>query len=338
MTRNNDYRELVSFCNVMAIAMKSGKPLPESIKDLSGNKAENQHSLWCQTLARKLEGGYSVAEACSQIAGLDRVLARLLPLIGERRLIRVLEIYTLFITNLAVAGEQLKTALFYPLAVSLLMLANLVHLNFFLFPRLVEGLAGENAALPFMLRLLYFARPDLWPISIILPGILLAFVIEILRITIQGRLSSDSPAAKISGLSDAIRLQEISRLQAILGLYLESGCSLQSAVSTVAEFAEGKDRDELQDVAAALEKGLEPGFAFSLSSILKDFDNTTISRGLLPEKLGFASDSHNAHCIIFLKRFSYMMSVISLLLTGLLVAVITSGVFDSYYWAIWSFK
>lgn len=338
MNDTTDYRELVSFCNVMAVAMKSGKPLPDSIKDLSGNPADNQHSLWCKNLAQKLAGGYSVAEACSQIAGLDRVLARLLPLIGEKRLIRVLEIYTLFLTNLAVAGEQLKTALFYPLAVSILMLANLVHLNFFLFPRLVEGLVGENVSLPVMLRLLYFARPDLWPISLILPGVLLVFVFEILRIAVQGRLTSASLAARISGLSDAVRLQEVSRLQAILGLYLESGCSLQNAVATLAEFAEGKDRDELKDVAAALEKGIEPGFAFSLSAILKDFDETTISRGLLPEKLAFASESNNAHCLIFLKRFSYMMSVISLLLTGLLVAVITSGVFDSYYWAIWSFK
>ena len=55
--------------------------------------------------------GHPVEEACRELKDFDPVLARLMPLLGNNRLLKVLELYTGFLVNLERVRESLKTAL-----------------------------------------------------------------------------------------------------------------------------------------------------------------------------------------------------------------------------------
>lgn len=337
MNESARYRELITFCNILSISLRSGKPLPETMTALSGNAAESKSSLWCRNLARKLADGYSPEDACRELAGFDGVLARLMPLLGEKKLIKVLEIYTSFLVNLAIVKEQLTAVLFYPLFVVGLMILNLLHLNIFLFPRIYEQVLATGKSLPMMMRILYFVQVDCWPLSLIIPGLMILAFIEMLRASLSAKISSESMITRLFGVASAIRIQEISRLQGIIALYLQSGFSIEKALTTTADFAEGSDKESLNNVAATIAHGTEPAFAFSHSSILSDLYLTSADAQMLAEKLGYVSESNSRHANADLKKFSNKMFIVTLLLTGFFVAIVTSSFFDSYYWVIWSF-
>lgn len=337
MNESARYRELITFCNILSISLRSGKPLPETMTALSHNSGESKSSLWCRNLARKIADGYSAEEACRELAGFDGVLARLMPLLGEKRLIKVLEIYTGFLVNLAIVKEQLTAVLFYPLVVLGLMVMNLLHLNIFLFPRVYEQVLATGKSLPMMMRLLYFVQVDCWPLSLIIPGLMILAFIEMLRASLSAKINSASIITRLFGVGAAIRMQEISRLQGIIALYLQSGFALEKALATAADFAEGEDKESLNNVAASIAHGTEPAFAFSQSPVLSNLYLTSTNSEVLAEKLRYISESNSRHSNASLKKFSKNMFIVTLLLTGFFVAIVTSSFFDSYYWVIWSF-
>lgn len=338
MTMSADYRELTAFCQILTVALRSGKPLPESLSELSARGSDNASSVWCRNISDKLAAGYSLEEACRELAGFDPVLARLMPLLGQNRLIKVLELYTSFLVSLETVREKCQSAIFYPFLVVSLLIANLLHLNFSLFPIVYKQIVLNNGAQPLMLRLLHFSEPGLWPLSLIIPLFMTFCFAGMLRALFAKKLHSNSWLAKISGLAEAIRLQELGRLQGIVGLYLEAGFSLDRAVAEAACFADNVDSETLRNVAESLAHGVEPAFALSMSPVLKNLSASVAEPTIFSDKLKFMSDS-NYHCSnALMRRLSSFMSVAALLLTGLFVAVVTASFFDSYYWLIWSFS
>jgi hypothetical protein len=59
---------------------------------------------------------------------------------------------------------------------------------------------------------------------------------------------------------------------------------------------------------------------------------------LYAEKLEYASESNFRHSCASIRTSSQMMAITALLAAGLFVALITSGIFDTYYWLIWMFS
>ncbi|MDD3146565.1 MAG: type II secretion system F family protein [Candidatus Riflebacteria bacterium] len=336
MNEQNLRREVITFCQLVSVALRSGRPIPEALSDLSGRLADTQASIWAKNLAQKMSEGHPVDEICHEMSGFDPVLARLMPLLGNGRLLKVLELYTGFLVNLERVHENLKSALFYPTVVISLLLANLVQLNFGLFKHVFQSSAVESADFPLMLRLLYFAEVDLWPFSLPVPLLMLATFIFMARAMLLGRLSSSSVVARVARFSDALRLQEKGRLLGVISLYLQAGFSVTNAVEKSAELAGGSDTVALNAVARALGNGEKQETAFALSSVLSDFAEGAAESAALPERLQYASESNYRHSYSLLRRISNEMMLVALLLTGVFVMLITSGVFGSYYWAIWS--
>ncbi|HNS09047.1 MAG TPA: type II secretion system F family protein [Candidatus Ozemobacteraceae bacterium] len=328
--------EIITFCQLLAVALKSGRPIPETLAAIGTRSGSSKASQWAVHLADKMSEGHPVEDACRELTDFDPVLARLMPLLGNNRLLKILELYTGFLVNLERVRESLKTALFYPAVVVTLLLAQLMHLNFSLFPHVYEQAAALSSPLPMTVRLLYFASFDLWPISLPIPLLMIISAIFMLRTFFSAKIDSRSLAARFARFGEALQLQETGRLQGVISLYLEAGFPLAVAIENAAGLTHGRDSDALLNVAEALKHGEGPASAFALSPALKHVGSDKSDAGSLAERLKYASESNYRHSYSLLKSISNEMLLIALLITGLFVGLVASGVFGSYYWALWS--
>ena len=328
--------EIITFCQLLSVALRSGHPIPESLNQLCSGLPDSKASKWALDLAGKLAEGYSVDEACRELRDFDPVLARIMPLLGSHRLVAILELYTGFLVNLERVKENINTALFYPAMVTVLLVANLLHLNFDLFPHVYQQVAETSQSLPLMLRVLYFAELELWPVSLPVPLFIFFSCLMMLYTLVNPELTSHSPAAKLAGVTHALRLQEIGRIQGVVSLYLQAGQALTQAIEHAASMTVGGDAEALRKVAKALADGEEPALAFEFSDVLNHLPAAPEEHGMLADRLSYASGSNYRHSSRLLQQISQTMTLVMLLLTGVFVTLITSGVFGSYYWAIWS--
>lgn len=330
--QNIDYKELITFCQLMSLSLRSGKPLPESLLTMSGQKKDTKSSEWCSDLSRKLSEGLSIDEAVKGLEGFDPILARLMPLMGEKRLITLMETYTAFLVSLESVREKLKVAFIYPVLLIGIILMNILHLNFYLFPRMQEIVVLTGAAAPLPLKLLYFADFLYWPFSMVLPFITLAVFVFMLKSLFEEKLDSDNFVLKIFGFANSVNLQEKSRILRIIDLYIQAGYSLEKAVETASELAGGINSEELTNVAQCLARGNEPEFAFSLSSVTRVLGYSANAPALLSQKLNYVAESYRRQSFSQLKQIRNVAFTAALLMAATFVLMVTSGVFDSYYW------
>ena len=329
--------EVIVFCQMLSLALKSGRPLPESLLKLSGQKPDNRASKWCRELGEKMASGYSVQEVCRDLADFDPVLARLLPLLGDDRLIKVLEFYTRCLINFEIIRDRLKTALFYPLIVLIVLLANLLFLNLNLFPQVIESLASGERPLPVMVRLLHFTEAGLWPISLIIPGLIVVSLIVTVR-AVFGMIDRNSIITRFYGFADALRLQETARLQSMLSLYLQAGLPLEESVENCAQLAGKDDAADLLSSSRVLSQGRPAEEAFAYSDVFVEIAHADLTPESYAEKLEYASESNYRNSCAIIRSSSQFMAIAALLTAGFFAALITSGVFDTYYWLIWMFS
>lgn len=337
MSSAENHKEIIAFCQMLTLALKSGRSLPESLLTLSQRRPENKASKWCHEIGLKMSLGYSPQEVCSELADFDPVLARLLPLLGDDRLSKVLDFYTRCLINLGIVQERLKAAFFYPLLVIIVLLANLVYLNIYLFPHVFIDMGSSARSLPVMVRLLHFTEVDLWPLSLILPLLIVGSLVIIIK-TSLGAIDSNSVITRIYGAAAAIRLQETARLQSLVSLYLKAGLSLEESVENSARLAGKSDATDLISAGKVLSQGLPPEEAFAYSDVFMEIAHAELTPELYAEKLAYASESNYRNSCALMKNSSEFMAVAALLMTGFFVALITSGVFDTYYWLMWMFQ
>ena len=322
---------------MLSLALKSGRPLPESLLRLSGPRPDNMASKWCRELGEKMASGYSVKEVCNDLADFDPVLARLLPLLGDERLIKVLDFYTRCLINFEIVKDRLKAALFYPFLILAILLVNLLFLNLNLFPQVIESLATTERSLPVMVRLLHFTEASLWPISLIIPGLIIVLLFVTVKVML-GMAGRDSFITRLYGFSDALRLQETARLQSMVSLYLRAGLSLEESVANSAQLAGKDDAADLLSSSRVLSQGRPAEEAFAYSNVFLEIAHADLTPESYAEKLEYASESNYRNSCAIIRSSSQFMAITALLTAGCFVALITSGVFDTYYWLIWMFS
>ncbi|GAB4279800.1 MAG: hypothetical protein Kow0029_23880 [Candidatus Rifleibacteriota bacterium] len=336
-TGNQRTDELISFCNLLMIALKSGKPLPVSLLKLNAENNFSKSAEWCRTIAKRLEEGHSLEDSVRALSDFDPVLARIIPLMGERRLVKVLEIYTNYLAISESLNQKLKGAIFYPFAVMLLLSFNLFHLNFFLFPNAMKDLLSSGKEPSLLMQLLYFAEPELWPGSLFVP-LLLVLVLMIMTSTLfSGKVNGLGILYNLSGFKQIYLKQCAARVQAALSLYLESGISLEKAIAYTADAFNEDSAMGLREVADALEKGNSPEEAFSRSIILKDIVFANQSEEDLPLVLRRWSGGNFKSSVAMLETVTNISGTLALVLAGFFVLCVTSGFFNTYYWLIRSY-
>ncbi|MDD3000225.1 MAG: hypothetical protein PHF29_00540 [Candidatus Riflebacteria bacterium] len=335
MKNKADYAQIIEFCQIMLIISKSEGRTSGSLSALLTKDNENKASQWAVTISRNLEQGNSIEESCQILENVDPVLNRLLPLILKKQLYYLLESYIRFLTFLELLKEDTKNALFYPFILACLLFLSLLQLNYVLFPEMAKIVQDFGANSPFLMNILFFADKAYWPLSLLIPLVILLFLFLTTMSVINGGIYANSFIAKITGIQKALRLQEISRIQNLIGLYLSSGETLENTIQTVAELCTQQNKSYLLFVAKKLAEGISHEILFEDSEI---FDIMLGNEGDndLSSRFKIASENNYKSSKFLIKAYSGVMTMFSLLAASLLVALIVCATFDSYYWLMWS--
>lgn len=333
---NGRSEELIRFCQIMATAIKCGRPLPEALlrmKPLAGN---DRAAAWCNDLGRRMGEGYSIEAAVKELSGFDPVLARLMPLLGENRLILVLENYTRYLVVIESLNQRMTAAIAYPFLLLLLLNFNLFHLNFVLFPRAYVQMQSAGQGPSLLMRLLFFADVNFWPLALVIPFLLLVCVVVLARQVWRGFDAGTTVWGSISGMNSIVLQQNTARAQSVICLYLESGYSLEKALAAAADLL-GRNDYGLKTSLAALEQGFSIHDSFARSPVLKNVYLPDDSGEGIVEALRRGAGSSYRSSLAKLKNISTVFATLALVLAGFFVLSVTSGFFDTYYWLMWSY-
>ena len=335
MNKNENTNELIVFCQLLGAAKDSGLPLAESLEKAAESEDSKKVADWCRKIGQRLKQGYDIKEAIADLSGFDKVLAGLMPLLGENKLHKVLEAYTRFLISLQIIKEKLSVVFFYPIAIVALLVANLLLLNFKLFPNALNALGGAEKTTPTIMQFLYFMEPNFWPTSFIFP----LFIFMILISWLGPLLNRDWMAFNQSflsgllGIRQFVKIQAEARVQAIIGLYLKSGYTIEHALKVYLDLdpveAEFLKVDQVYD---AIVKGHDIAESFSLSPILAYYDSEELIDEHLADKLLMISSNSFSSSEKNLAFVESKAGVAAILLAGLLVLVFTSSIFETYYW------
>lgn len=337
MNNKASSEELIAFCHILTTSLKSGRPLPVSLMSFPAGRENSQAVDWCRKIGKRLAEGYSLEQSVKDLAGFDPVLARLMPLFGENRLLKILESYTRYLVIIESLNQKLSSAIFYPFMVLLLSVLNLFHLNFFLFPCVMKDLVESGRGPSLLMKVLFFADWHFWPGSLVIPLILLASIFFMARNFIVGLNSGATFWGWISGLNGIVYRQNAARAQAAVALYLDAGMSLEKSLRMASEIFDESAGFGLADVAAAIEHGMTIQDSFAQSPALRDVCVTKDTAEELDSVLSRFSRGNYSASLAMLERLSNISGTFALLLAGFLVLCVTSGFFNTYFWVIWSY-
>ncbi len=329
-------RDIVEFCQIMQVAMNESMPLPSALQAYSKGEVSAQVSKWAQTIANLMAQGHSLEKSTSSIKEIDPVLAKILPFALKNNMVGILQRYVRFVTALEIMAEKTKALAFYPFIISMLVFLSLLQLNFSLFPVVFDMFMADGIEPNFLYKLLYFAEPKLWPISLFVPLLILIFVAMAFRFSFGKNNGFRVFNKKYSVLSKVLERQEISRLQNIIALFLRAGHSLENSIEMASELASQPYKDELKNICNSLSRGHEIDFSFGLSRVLRYVSGEDVSTDEIAARLERSSEQNNRSTKFYLGFFNKFMELLLLLAVALLVALIVSGSFGTCQWLIWS--
>lgn len=322
--------ELISFCQLMSAAVKSRLPLANALLKHNTAESKTRAVTLAKNIAERLKSGYSIEEASANLKEIDPVVARLMPLIGDAKLIEIFDIYTKYLIRREMCSRQMKFLVTYPFIVMLMGITMLLFFNFKIFPGIHQLVHDLSFFEGLSLHLLYFANVSYWPLSLIVPAIILYLFIDSFYVMMTGRFIKRSLWGRVTGLYKAIRLCEKARLAAMLSLYMKAGFTFENSVSEVAAFSEPVSEGELHRVQSKLASGNTVSDSMSASALLSEIMNGHETFEEMPEKLEYISQGLNAEAMMVLDGVSAKLYYLSLVLAGAVVLAISLGFFGIY--------
>ena len=327
---DNQRRELILFCNLLSTACKTDQSLAKALAKNTNEQKNSRCAVWASSVARNLQDGYSLEECASQLSGFDPVLAQIMPLLGERKLIKILDLYSRFLLKLDMCNKQIRLLTSYPMLIIGFAIAFIVYLNFSMFPEMVQIFGHRGFAENWTMYLFYFADFYYWPMSLIIPAILLYLGYEAARIAFSGSVKEKYFWSRITGLSEADLLNRKARVIALMSLYLKAGYSLNDAISTTAQLASEEEKKDILNAEAVLRTGASYAEAIGRSEILGEVLNGNENSEELPDKLDCAFNGLNDEAIFKIKNCENRILYISIFLAAIVVLVVALGAYGSY--------
>ena len=328
--------EIISFCQLLSTALRTGLPLTTSLGILNNSSSESLSSKWANDISELLKKGYSVEEYTEKLKEMDPVIVRLLPLLGNNRLIKVFEIYTKFIIKQETCCKQIRCLVWYPLLIMALAFGVVLYLNFVTFPVMDSMVELSGFFNTWSLKLLYFSNIFYWPFSLIIPLLLLLLIIDCSKYMFTGHFFAHSLWANITGISEATRLNEKSRFAALIYLYLEAGYSLNEALEVSLNLLESDQKREILGFNQALIEGNSLSEILYKSGLMAEIISGKESSDELPLKFKYAYDAFSSDTVVKIKSISDKLFYIPLIIAGLMVLAVASGLFGSYSLLAWS--
>jgi type II secretory pathway component PulF len=248
---------------------------------------------------------------------------------GQGKLITVLDHYTRYLAMVETLNQKLQVTFFYPAVIFILLIFNLLHLNFFLFPAALVEFTRENASPGWIMKLLYFANYEFWPFSLILPLLFFLCMLAFFRPWIKNVVSGKSHVSKFTGIDRLLEWQTTAQAQAVVGLYLQSGFTLEKALRSADELLD--QSNGFADAADAVSRGFGIRDAFALSPALKDSGYLEDSGMELSEAMLNAAQGNHRITLGMLESFNRFAGIIVIFIAGFFVLCVTAGFFDTYY-------
>ncbi len=329
--------DLLAFAQTLQAAQASGIPLSRFLREAAAQMEPSLTADWAGRLADGLARGHAPADVLAGLPGLDEVLAALLGIPGGFGLHECLATYVRQLVAYARLAEHLRTALFHPFLVSVLAVANVALINLHLLPAMSAGFAAQRLPLPTMVRAWFVADPATWPVSFILPTLVVTMAGQ-LTLLLWVTPPRDYPATLIGRLLRLPRFawhEEKGRLLGTLALFLQAGRPLPEALHWTARHGGARlFQDDLRQTALRLEKGEPAADALWDSELLGPIAAEVGQTGDTAQLVGRLDSLARAHLEMangLLSRLETVGQAAGLLLLGGLVLLLCLAFFQPYF-------
>jgi type IV pilus assembly protein PilC len=213
----------IQFANLI----QSGLPILTALKTIASEMANVRFKLILESLIRQIESGTSLSEALANHSNVFPQLLIHMVKAGETSgaLSNVLVRFAQFAEEDYDLRQKVRSALFYPILLSVASAALIVFITSFVVPSFVAIFQKANVVLPLSTRILYWfgmAIRNYWIIFLIAIFILF-FVLKFIIHLPKGRLIFDGAKLKIGFVGDIFRRLSVSRFSRTLATMDASG-------------------------------------------------------------------------------------------------------------------
>jgi len=332
--------QLVLFSEALHALMAAGLSLTESLEALSERESAGATQEIVTRLLHSLREGRRFSDALAALpdsfpalyVGMMRAAE------GTSDLPRALQRYLDYRRQLDSVRAKLVSAGIYPAILLVVGSAVSLFLMIYVVPRFASVYQGRGGDLPWMSKMMLawgeFASAHALPLLAIAGLALGALVVSVPRAIRSGALAT--LLARLPGIGQRLRLYELSRLYLTLGVLLEGGIPLITALDTAASVASAQIRGGIESARTFISDGGALSEAFEAHGLATPISLRLLRVGERSGKLGQmllqSAAFHDGEFSRWIERFSkavepLMMTVIGLIV-GMIVILLYMPIFD----------
>jgi general secretion pathway protein F len=322
--------QLVLFSEALHALMAAGLSLTESLEALSERESAGATQEIVTRLLHSLREGRRFSDALAALpdsfpalyVGMMRAAE------GTSDLPRALQRYLYYRRQLDSVRAKLVSAGIYPAILLVVGSAVSLFLMIYVVPRFASVYQGRGGDLPWMSKLMLawgeFASAHALPLLAIAGLALGALVVSVPRAIRSGALAT--LLARLPGIGQRLRLYELSRLYLTLGVLLEGGIPLITALDTAASVASAQIRGGIESARTFISDGGALSEAFEAHGLATPISLRLLRVGERSGKLGQmllqSAAFHDGEFSRWIERFSKAVEPLMMTVIGLIVGVI----------------
>ncbi|KFZ31175.1 MSHA biogenesis protein MshG [Pseudidiomarina salinarum] len=328
--------DLIVFTRQMYALTKAGIPLLRAIEGLADNTSNKRLSAVLHDVVDSLERGRELSTA---MAAHPDVFPRLLVSIvhvGENtgQLEQAFEQLSEYLAREQETRKQVKTALRYPMFISIALVVAMFVLNIFVIPTFASMFKRFDVELPLATRVLIGTSDFFvawWPVML-LGGVLgFVFIRRYVR-SEAGRLRWDYLKIRLPLFGDIVLRSLLSRFSRSFAVMLRAGVPLTQALSLVAEAVDNSWMGKrINDMRRSVERGESLTRATRHSQLFTPLVLQMIAvgeeTGRVDELLHEVADYYEREVEYDLKSLTARIEPIMLVIVAAMIAVMALGIF-----------
>lgn len=322
--------QLPVFCDQLLTLLRAGIPVREALVTLAENEMRPESRQVIADVAAALAEGLPLSAALAREGGVFPALLVALVRASEKTgaIDDALERYAIYHRQVDELRSRLAAAVAYPALLVGIGGLVIAFLLFHVVPRFAQVYADVHGPLPLAARLLLmwgdWVHDHGWITFLALAGGLGASALVLIR---QGtRLWLARQMRRLPRLGDVLQRLAYARLYRTLGLLLQAGLPVTTALGLVLDLAGSESRIPLAEAKAAVERGSRLSAAFAEHGLatavaLRLLRAGEIS-GQLGDMLGRVADFHDREIARTTELFTRLLGPLLMLAIGLVIGLI----------------
>ena len=316
--------------------LKSGVPILRALAGLQESSTHVRLKQTLQSVRQSLESGVELSMSMAQHPTIFDTFYVALVRVGEMTG-RIDEVFLRLFHHLEFEmfmGQQVKSALRYPLFVMAAMVAAIGVINVMVIPAFAEVFKSLGAELPLATRILlgmsHFTVHYGWLVAIV--GTAGVFLLRRWVRTPEGKFAWDQLKLKLPLSGKIVRKAMLARMARSLSLSLKSGVPVEQALSVVAQTVENSFMSrKVEQMRSSVERGESILRAAVGSGVFTPVVLQMIAvgeeTGALDELLDEIAQLYTNEVQYELKTLAQQIEPIMIVFIGILVLVLALGVF-----------